>query len=77
MPLFLISRTFVHAENDFNQIKENFLVSQRKTNASRSPDQVIMCTCPFTSSNQAFNSQPENCPYLQEKGNQVFHFVSF
>ena len=49
MALFLISRVFVLAENDFNQIKENFLDSQRETNASGSPDQVITCTCPFTS----------------------------
>ena len=57
----------MYAENDFNQIKENFLDSQRKTNASWSPDQVITCTCPFASSNEAFNSQPEVCSYLQER----------
>ena len=34
MSLFLISRIFVHAENDFNQIKENFLDSQRETDAN-------------------------------------------
>ena len=72
MSLFLISRIFVHAKNDFNQIKENFLDFQRKTNASGSPDQVIVCTCPFTSSNQAFNSQPEICPYLQERAIKSF-----
>ena len=72
MLLFLISRIFVYAENDFNQIKENFLDSQRKTNASGSPDQVIMCTCPFASSNKAFNSQPEICPYLQERAIKSF-----
>ena len=38
----------MHAKNDFNQIKENFLDFQGKANASGSPDQVIMCTCPFT-----------------------------
>ena len=72
MPLFLTFRIFVHAENDFNQIKENFLDSQRKINASGSPDQVITCTCPFTSSNQAFNSQSEVCPYLQERAIKSF-----
>ena len=72
MSLFLISRVFVHAENDFNQIKENFLDSQRETDASGSPDQVITCTCPFTSSSQAFNSQPGNCPYLQERAIKSF-----
>ena len=72
MFLFLISRIFVHAKNDFNQIKENFLDFQRKTNASGSPDQVITCTCPFTSPNQAFNSQQEICPYLQERAIKSF-----
>ena len=72
MLLFLISRIFVYAENDFNQIKENFLDSQKKTNASGSPDQVITCTCPFTSSNEAFNSQPEVCFYLQERAIKSF-----
>ena len=72
MLLFLISRIFVYAENDFNQIKENFLDSQRKTNASGFPDQVITCTCPFASSNEAFNSQPEICPYLQERAIKSF-----
>ena len=72
MPLFLISRIFVHAENDFNQIKENFLDSQKETDASGSPDQVIMCTCPFTGSSQAFNSQPGTCPYLQERAIKSF-----
>ena len=72
MLLFLISRIFVYAENDFNQIKEDFLDSQKKTNASGSPDQVITCTCPFASSNEAFNSQPEVCPYLQERAIKSF-----
>ena len=72
MPLFLISRVFVHAENDFNQIKENFLDSQRETDASGSPDQVITCTCPFTNFSQAFNSQPGTCPYLQERAIKSF-----
>ena len=62
----------MHAKNDFNQIKENFLNSQRKTNGSGSPDQVIMCSCPFTSSNETFNSQPEICPYLQERAIKSF-----
>ena len=72
MLLFLISRIFVYAENDFNQIKENFLDSQRKINASGSPDQVITCTCPFANSSQAFNSQPEVCSYLQERATKFF-----
>ena len=72
MFLFLISRIFVHAENDFNQIKENCLDFQRKTNASGSPDQVIACTCPFTISNETFNSQQEICPYLQERAIKSF-----
>ena len=67
MPLFLISRIFVHAENNFNQIKENFLDFQRRNNASVSPDQAIVCTCPFTDSNQPYNSQLDICPYLQER----------
>ena len=62
----------MHAEDDFNQIKGKFLDFQRKTNASGFPDQVIVCTCPFTSSNQAFNSQPEICPYLQERAIKSF-----
>ena len=76
MPLFLISRIFVHAENDFNQIKENFLDFQRKTNASVSPDQVIVCTCPFTSSNQTFNSQPE-IVLISKKGQSNLSFCKF
>ena len=72
MALFLISRVFVLAENDFNQIKENFLNSQKETNASGSPDQVITCTCPFTSSSQTFDSQPEICSYLQERAIKSF-----
>ena len=72
MPLFLISRMFVHAKNNLNQIKENFVDFQRKTNASVSPDQVIACTCPFTSFNQPFNSQPDICPYLQERAIKSF-----
>ena len=66
MALFLISRVFVFAENDFNQIKENFLNSQKGTDASGSPDQAITCTCPFTSFSQALSSQPGTCSYLQE-----------
>ena len=62
----------MHAENDLNQIKENFLNSQRKTNGSGSPDQVIMCSHPFTSSNKTFNSQQEICPYLQERAIKSF-----
>ena len=62
----------MHAENDFNQIKENFLDSQRETDVSGSPDQVITCTCPFTSSSQALNSQPGTCLYLQERAIKSF-----
>ena len=62
----------MHAENDLNQIKENFLNSQRKTNGGGSPDQVITCSCPFTSSNETFNSQQEICPYLQERAIKSF-----
>ena len=61
MALFLISRVFVFAENDFNQIKENFLNSQKGTDASGSPDQAITCTCPFTSFSQVsqfLNQEP-------------------
>ena len=72
MSVFLISRIFVHAENNFNQIKENFLDFQRKTNVSVSSDQVIACTCPFSSSNQAVNSQLDICPYLQERATKSF-----
>ena len=72
MPLFLISRIFVHAENNFNQIKENFLDFQRKSNSSVSPSQAIVCTCPFTGSNQLFNSQLDICPYLQERAIKSF-----
>ena len=62
----------MHAKNDLNQIKENFLNSQRKTKSSGSPDQVITCSCPFTSSNETFNSQQEICPYLQERAIKSF-----
>ena len=72
MPLFLISRIFVHAENNFNQIKENFLDFQKENNASMSPSQAIVCTCPFTSFNQPFNPQLDICPYLQERAIKSF-----
>ena len=72
MPLFLIPRVCVHAENNFNQIKENFLYFQRRNNASVSPNQVIVCTCPFTGFNQPFNSQLDICPYLQERAIKSF-----
>ena len=72
MALFLISRVFVFAENDFNQIKENFLNSQKETDASGSPDQVITCTCPSTSFSQVLSSQPGTCPYLQERAIRSF-----
>ena len=32
-----------------------------------SPNQAIVCTCPFTGSNQPFNPQLDICPYLQER----------
>ena len=72
MALFLISRVFVLAENDFNQIKENFLNSQKETDASGSPDQAITCTCPFTSFSQVLSSQPGTCSYLQERAVKSF-----
>ena len=72
MALFLISRVFVLAENDFNQIKENFLNSQKETDASGSPDQTITCTCPFTSFSQVLSSQPGTCSYLQERAVKSF-----
>ena len=72
MPIFLICRVFVFAENDFNQIQENFLNSQKETDVSGSPDQVITCTCPFTSFSQVLSSQPETCPYLQERAIKSF-----
>ena len=62
----------MHAENNFNQIKENFLDFQRKNNASVSPDQAIVCTCPFTGSNQPFHSQLDIFPYLQESAIKSF-----
>ena len=67
----------MHAKNDFNQIKENFLDFQRKANASGSPDQVIVHTCPFTSSNQAFNSQPEYMSLIFKKGQSNLSFCKF
>ena len=69
MALFLISRVFVFAENDFNQIKENFLNSQKGTDASGSPDQAITCTCPFTSSSQASQFSTRNLFLSSRKGN--------
>ena len=62
-----ISRIFVHAKNNFNQIKENFLDFQRRNNSSVSPSQGIVCTCPFTGFDQAFYLQVNVCPYLQER----------
>ena len=72
MALFLISRVFVFTENDFNQIKENFLNSRKGTDASESPDQAITCTCLFTSFSQALSSQPGTCSYLQERAIKSF-----
>ena len=72
MPLSLDSRIFVHAVNNFNQIKDNFLDFQRKNNSSVSPNQAIECTCPFTHSNQPFNPQLDICPYLQERAIKSF-----
>ena len=67
----------MHAENNFNQIKENFLDFQRKNNSSVSPNQAIAYTCSFTGSNQPFNPQLDICPYLQERAIKSLHFVSF
>ena len=72
MPLSLDSRIFVHAENNFNQIKEIFLDFQRKNNSSVSLNQAIACTCPFTGFNQPFNPQLDICPYLQERAIKSF-----
>ena len=62
----------MHAENNFNQIKENFLDFQRKNNSSVSPSQAIVCTCPFTGISQPFCSQLDICPYLQERAIKSF-----
>ena len=56
----------MHAENNFNHIKESFLDYQRRNNSSVSPSQVIVCTCPSTGFNQPFCPQLNICPYLQE-----------
>ena len=71
------SRIFVHAKNNFNHIKESFLDYQRRNNTSVSPSQAIGCTCPFTGFDQPFCPQLNICPYLQERGNQIFHLVRF
>ena len=70
--LSLNSRIFVHAENNFNQIKENFLDFQRRNNSSVSPSQAIACTCPFTGFDQPFCPQLNICPYLQERATKSF-----
>ena len=65
-------RIFVHAENNFNHIKEGFLDYQRRNNSSVSPNQAIRCTCPFTGFNQPFCPQLNICPYLQERETKSF-----
>ena len=60
------------AENNLNHIKENFLDFQKRNNASVSPSQAIVCTCPFTSPNQPFCPQLDICPYLQERATKSF-----
>ena len=67
----------MHAKNNFNQIKENFLDFQRRNNASVSPSQAIACTCPFTDFNQPFSPSARYLSLSLGKGNQIFHFVSF
>ena len=66
------SRIFVHAENNFNHIKESFLDYQRRNNSSVSPSQAIVCTCPFTGFDQPFCPQLNICPYLQERATKSF-----
>ena len=60
------------AKNSLNHIKENVLDFQRRNNASVSPSQAIVRTCPFTGSNQPFNPQLDICPYLQERATKSF-----
>ena len=62
----------MHAENNFNHIKENFLDYQRRNNSSVSPSQAIVYTCPFTGFDQPFCPQLNICPYLQERATKSF-----
>ena len=77
MLLSLNSRIIVHAKNNFNQIKENFLDFQRRNKSSVSYSQAIACTCPFTGFNQPFSPQLDILSLSSGKGNQIFHFVCF
>ena len=70
--LSLNCRIFVHAKNNFNHFKENFLDFQRRNNASVSPSQAVVCTCPFTGVNQPFCPQLNICLYLQERETKSF-----
>ena len=70
MPLSLISRIFVHAKNNFNQIKENFLDFQRRNNASWVYLSIYWLQ-------PAFLSSARYLSLSSGKGNQIFHFVSF
>ena len=74
---FLNFRIFVHAENNFNHIKEGFLDYQRRNNSSVSPNQAIGCTCSFTGFNQPFCPQLNTCPYLQERATKSFILQGF
>ena len=65
-------RIFVHAENNFNHIKESFLDYQRRNNSSVSLSQAITCTCSFTGFDQPFCPQLNICPYLQERATKSF-----
>ena len=69
---FLNSRIFVHAENNFNHIKKSFPDYQRRNNASVSPSQAIVCTCPFNGFDQPFCPELNICPYLQERATKSF-----
>ena len=62
----------MHAENELNQIKEDFLNYQRRTNDSGSSDQITTCSYPFSSSNESFISLQEVCPYFQERAIKLF-----
>ena len=54
------------------KLKKIFWISKGKPMLVCLLDQVIACTCPFSSSNQAFNSQLDICPYLQERAIKSF-----
>ena len=74
--ILLDFRIFVHAENNFNHIKEGFLGYQRRNNFSVSSKQAIRCTCSFTGFNQPFCSQLNICPYLLSSCKVLFYFIT-